>query len=157
RRWMRDLRLHVAESRTAGARTDPEPALSSRAALTSLARAELRTFLKSGQRLDFSASARPRISVIVVLYNRAELTLRCLQALARERVPFELLLVDNASTDETTAVLERISGAEVLRQRENIGFLRAVNEAARRARGDYLLLLNNDAEPCADALSFALA
>src|SRR5205807_1973542 len=74
-----------------------------------------------------------------------------------DRTPFEVLVFDNASTDQTGALLERLDGARIFRHHENLGFLHAVNAAAQEARGEYLLLLNNDAEVQPGALSAAVA
>ncbi|MBH9578014.1 glycosyltransferase [Inhella proteolytica] len=122
------------------------------------AEAALDRFLASSGRLRFDAAGpSPQVSVIVVLYNQAGLTLWCLEALAASRgVRFELLVVDNASSDRVPALLQRIDGATLLPQTENLGFLRAVNLAAQHARGEHLLLLNNDAVVEPDTLAHAL-
>src|SRR5207302_8505522 len=74
-------------------------------------------------------------------------TLQCLRSIADhgfERL--EVLIVDNASTDETREMLNRIEGARLIFNDDNYNFLLGVNQAAREARGEYLLLLNNDAQ-----------
>ncbi len=91
-------------------------------------------------------TGRPTVSVVIVLYNQAGLTLQCLQALSQSvDVDFETLIVDNASSDRVPQLLQRLKGALTLPQDENLGFLRAVNLAAGQATGEFLLLLNNDA------------
>ena len=72
--------------------------------------------------------------------------LECLQSIAANTgdVSYELLLADNASTDRAPDVLRRVDGATVLPFDTNLGFVRGNNEAARHARGRYLVLLNND-------------
>jgi predicted O-linked N-acetylglucosamine transferase (SPINDLY family)/GT2 family glycosyltransferase/Flp pilus assembly protein TadD len=88
----------------------------------------------------------PELSVIVVLYNQAGLSLRTLQALADQQgVRFETIVVDNASSDQTPQLLERLRGAQVQRNAENLGFLRAARQGAQAARGRYLAFLNSDA------------
>lgn len=110
------------------------------------AEAELEAFLRTPLRLRLPQSDRPRVSVLLVLFNQAGLTHGCLQSLAAEHdVEFETLIVDNASSDRTSALLDRVEGATLIRNADNEGFLLAVNRAAQAARGDYLLLLNNDA------------
>src|SRR5262245_54519100 len=60
-------------------------------------------FLNSGTKLRFDVVAEPRVSVLLVLFNRAELTLRCLLSLHEiSPTPFEVICVDNNSSDETS-------------------------------------------------------
>jgi GT2 family glycosyltransferase len=119
-----------------------------KAAYLQHARAELASFFAAGATLRLERPAvAPLVSVILVLHNRAELTLRCLRSLAAAQ-PFgiEVLIVDNGSTDETRRLLRRVAGAVAHRNGGNLGYPEAVNQAARQARGQYLLLLNNDTE-----------
>ncbi len=116
----------------------------------------LDAFLANDARLALPHSANPRASVVIVLYNQAELTFDCLQSIAREAPPdTEVILLDNASTDATPALLERIDGARVIKAAENLHFLRGVNRAASEARGRHLLLLNNDTTIAANAIKAA--
>jgi GT2 family glycosyltransferase len=131
--------------------------LSSRERTVAEATAVLRGFLAGGQTLHVPDADTPLVSVILVLFNRAELTLRCLRSLAEQRVPLEVVVVDNASSDETPLLLSRAPGARVIRSATNDGFLLGVNRAARRARGRHLLLLNNDAELLPGSLECGLA
>ncbi|MDX2104179.1 MAG: tetratricopeptide repeat protein [Alphaproteobacteria bacterium] len=102
------------------------------------------------------SSDPPEVSVVLVLFNQAGLTLQTLRALADQRgVSFETIVVDNASTDQTSAVLKRVRGASVLRNEENVGFVLAANQGAALARGRFILFLNNDALPHAGALAAA--
>jgi GT2 family glycosyltransferase/glycosyltransferase involved in cell wall biosynthesis len=131
--------------------------LRSKAALAELYRAGLESFLASGARLSWPRPSTPRVTVVLVLYNRAELTLRCLRSLAEpQHVSLDVLIVDNASQDETGMLLDRLDGVRMIRNHENRGFIRAVNQAARRARGRHLLCLNNDAELLPGALAAAV-
>ena len=109
-------------------------------------RRALRAFLSSNERIIVVPATEPAISVILVLYNQAHFTLRCLQSLLRESgISIELIIVDNCSTDETGVLLSRIDNATVVRNTDNEGFLLAVNRGAALATGRNLLLLNNDA------------
>ena len=120
-------------------------------------RAALTEFMRAGSELRFASHERPSVSVLLALHNRAELTLRCLQRLReQESVSIELVIVDNHSTDETPTLLDRVHGAHIIRPGENLGFLRACNLAARAARGEFLLFLNNDTELPPDSLRAAL-
>ncbi|MHB1422054.1 MAG: glycosyltransferase family 2 protein [Gemmataceae bacterium] len=120
-------------------------------------KAHLRLFLESNTILQLPRPALPRLSILLVLYNRAELTLACLRSLLPrlEETAAEIVLVDNASRDDTGALLDRIGGARVIRNRDNRGFPAAVNQAAAAAAGEFLLLLNNDTEVRDDSLATA--
>jgi predicted O-linked N-acetylglucosamine transferase (SPINDLY family)/GT2 family glycosyltransferase len=103
------------------------------------------------------SGARPELSVIMVLFNQAGLSRGALQALADQRgVRFETIVVDNASTDNTPELLARVQGARILRNGENLGFLRAARQGAAAATGRHLLFLNNDAVLQEGALQAAL-
>lgn len=124
---------------------------------TAQAKVRLQDFLDSNSTIKLPYSAVPRLSILLVLYNRSELTLSCLRSLQPRLAESaaEVVLVDNASRDATGALLERIRGATVIRNGDNRGFPRAVNQAAEAARGEFLLLLNNDTEVLGDSLGAA--
>lgn len=91
-------------------------------------------------------------SIIIPLYNRADLTQACLQALQAHtsEVDHQIVLVDNASSDETEALCRSLTGeVKVIRNHENLGFAAACNQGARAAESDRLVFLNNDTEPWA--------
>jgi GT2 family glycosyltransferase len=113
---------------------------------TALARASLDAFLDTRCTLDCQPTGTPRVSAVMLVCNRAELTLGCLQTLALRlnAVPVEIILVDNGSTDATGLLLERVRGLKVVRNPVNLGYPKAVNQGARLASGEYLLMLNND-------------
>ncbi|WP_419653310.1 glycosyltransferase family 2 protein, partial [Thiolapillus sp.] len=69
---------------------------------------------------------------------------------------YEVVIVDNDSTDETERLLERVDGATIIRNDENKGFLLACNAGAKVAKGKYLLFLNNDAVLLDDSVSKAV-
>lgn len=92
--------------------------------------------------------ARPfTASVIIPVFNKAEFTFQCLRSLVRE-VDFreaEVIVIDNASTDETPELLSHFRGlVRVIRNEENRGFVDACNQGAAAARGRHLVFLNND-------------
>lgn len=117
-------------------------------------------FLQTESTLCFPTvcpGAQARISIIIVLYNKAGLTLKCLRSLsASQGIQFEIIVVDNASSDETQALMSRVYGVRYFRNEQNEHFLKAVNQAADYATGEYLLLLNNDTEVMPDALERAV-
>lgn len=96
--------------------------------------------------LDFEQFEKPRLSVILVLYNKAELTYQCLKSLKEESdVEYELIIIDNDSSDKTSFLMEKVSGVKYIRNEENVGFLKACNQAREFVNSEYILLLNNDA------------
>jgi GT2 family glycosyltransferase len=117
----------------------------------------LGTFLHSFDRIALPCSDSPEISVIGVLYNRADLTHFCLRSLAASRLESaEVILVDNASSDLTEKLLKRVDGVRVIRNEENRHFLLAANQAAQQAKGEVLLFLNNDTEVMPGSIIHAL-
>jgi len=95
-------------------------------------------------------TAAPEVSIIIPLYNKVEFSRRCLKALEAHTPAgrYELILVDNGSTDATGSFLDTLSpGIKVLKNKVNMGFAKACNQGARVATSDYLLFLNNDTEP----------
>ncbi|MCA1640866.1 MAG: glycosyltransferase [Acidobacteria bacterium] len=88
-----------------------------------------------------------RTSVIIPVFNRVEFTFQCLRSLLRE-VDFdetEVIVVNNASTDETPAVLARLRDfVRVVDNEENSGFADACDQGAAHARGRHLVFLSND-------------
>ncbi|MED5411787.1 MAG: glycosyltransferase [Pseudomonadota bacterium] len=117
----------------------------------------LEEFLASDGRLDFANENTPSISIVIVFYNQAHLSLLCLRSLLEHNdVPIELIIVDNASSDETGKLLAKIDDASIIRNDENLGFIKAVNQGVEASQSDYILLLNNDAVVHQHALSSAL-
>jgi len=97
--------------------------------------------------LDFATPATPAVSIIIVTFNQVALTAECLQSLSgiAGTVPFELIVIDNASTDGTRHLLrERVRGARLVLNDDNRYFADACNQGAAIARGRTLLFLNND-------------
>jgi O-antigen biosynthesis protein len=89
------------------------------------------------------------ISVVVPVYNQLDLTRACLDSLRGTSAPFELAVVDNASTDGTEAFFRRWTLPFALRYRRNatnVGLIQALNQGAELASGDTLCFLHNDTE-----------
>jgi GT2 family glycosyltransferase len=88
------------------------------------------------------------VTVVVVNYNAGRYLAGCIRSLLAQTVSdIEILLVDNASTDGSLEALgETPERVRVLRQARNLGFAAANNLAAREGRGEWLALLNPDAE-----------
>ena len=117
----------------------------------------LDNFLLSNGVLEFPEVAQPIISIVLVLYNRAELTLSCLHSVLHQNLSsYEVIIVDNNSTDRTSELLAKIKNTNIIYNRENKHFLLAANQGSEIATGKYLLFLNNDARLLGDSLRVAL-
>ena len=93
---------------------------------------------------------------MLILYNQAALTFSCLMSIVDTvGQPVEVIIVDNASSDETARLLDRLQRATIIKNAENLHFLRASNQAAAVARGRALLMLNNDTQLTSGTLSAA--
>jgi len=88
----------------------------------------------------------PIVSIIVVSYNTKAMTLDCLRSVVEEtQVPYELIVIDNASSDGSAeAIAATFPDIRLIASCDNHGFAKANNIAALKARGEYLLLLNPD-------------
>src|SRR5258708_24133878 len=100
--------------------------------------------------------AQPRAalaSVIIPCFNQLNFTRLCVAALFKHtRSPWELIVIDNGSTDGTKAYFEGIQDiapirVDVIANTDNRGFPAACNQGLQAALGDYLILLNNDTAP----------
>ena len=101
----------------------------------------------------------PRVSIIVPVYSKLFYTVACLQSLAlhRPEASFEVIVVDDASPDDSALALSRIAGIRLIRNERNLGFIGSCNAGAAAARGQYLYFLNNDAQLMQGSLDYALA
>jgi GT2 family glycosyltransferase len=98
------------------------------------------------ERLVFPRASRPRVSVIVPAHNAWRHTHLALRAILEHTSgpSYEVILAEDASTDGTTRASDLLVNASVLSDGVRRGFVANCNHAARAARGDYLLFLNND-------------
>lgn len=96
--------------------------------------------------LAFDAVDAPVVSILVTAHGRFAETARCLRAIAAAgaTVPFEVILVEDASGEPAMARFRHVPGLRYIENAANLGYLRSVNAAAAHARGQWLHLLNND-------------
>ncbi len=94
------------------------------------------------------------VSIIIPVFNQVEYTRRCLEKIYQVGSPqyrFEVLVVDNGSTDGTGSFLQqaciRFPNLSYVQNAETLGFAKACNQGARRSKGKYLIFLENDTEP----------
>lgn len=90
----------------------------------------------------------PDVSIIIPVFNKVELTRQCLAGIAQHtpNIRYEIVVVDNASGDDTAEYLRR-QPVRVISNEKNAGFARACNQGGLAARGRTLLFLNNDTVP----------
>ncbi|WP_427914254.1 glycosyltransferase family 2 protein [Ramlibacter sp. MMS24-I3-19] len=103
---------------------------------------------------------RPLVSVCVANYNGMAIIDACLQSILSQEggLPVEILVHDDCSTDGSAAhIRANYPGVRLMESSANVGFCIANNRMAAEAAGDYLLLLNNDAELFPDALQSLLS
>jgi len=98
--------------------------------------------------LTFPRLDKPRVSVIVPVHNKFAVTYNCMAALlfAYNETPFELVVVDDGSSDETVRLAEYATNVTVVRHDKAKGFVGACNAGATAAKGEVLVFLNNDTE-----------
>ena len=129
-------------------------------AMRRLLTARLQGFLAGSEVLRLPQGLSPDVSIILVLFNQAELTFGCLSSIIETTAgaPFEIevIIIDNNSADDTGHLLDRLEGATIIRNTTNLHFLKAVNLAARSVTGCNILLLNNDVQLLPGAIASAL-
>lgn len=99
------------------------------------------------QKLQFTVHKKPVVSIVIPVFNKFELTYACLESLLANvsaDVTYEVIVVDNNSTD-ASHTLRNMAGLVYVRNKENLGFVEACNIGAAKAKGSYLVFLNNDA------------
>jgi GT2 family glycosyltransferase len=118
---------------------------------------QLDIFFNSNAQITFPKVENPTLSIILVLFNRAELTLNCLQSILQSNYKsFEVVLINNNSTDKTQQLLEQVQGAKIIQNSTNLHFLQACNQAAEIAEGELILFLNNDTQILGNSLTAAI-
>src|SRR5439155_18149252 len=84
-------------------------------------------------------------SIIIITCNELEYTRQCVDSIQRyTEDPYELIFVDNGSTDGTGEFLRSLANTKIITNKTNRGFPAAANQGIRAANGKQILLLNND-------------
>jgi GT2 family glycosyltransferase len=97
--------------------------------------------------LNFTVE-NPLVSIIIPVYNKWNYTYACLRSLYENTngVSYEVILIDDNSTDFTKELFSAIPGLVYIRNTENSGFIKSCNKGASVARGRFLCFLNNDTQ-----------
>ncbi|QIK80341.1 glycosyltransferase family 2 protein [Lysobacter sp. HDW10] len=109
--------------------------------------------------IQFSDMSRPKISVCIANYNGEDLLENCIDSVLAQEVDadIEIVVHDDASTDASVLIIEQCyPQVRIISSSQNVGFCVANNRMTNIAKGEFLLLLNNDAELASGALSALL-
>lgn len=100
----------------------------------------------------------PVVSVCIANYNGEKIIADCIESVVSQEnaPPFEILVHDDASTDDSLDILASYESVRLIKSAENVGFCISNNRLATAARGKFILLLNNDAQLLPDALATLL-
>lgn len=105
--------------------------------------------------VQFTTHKKPAVSIIIPAFNKVEMSAACLRSLHTQlddSISFEVILVNNGSSDDTKK-LKAIPGLVFVDNKENLGFVGGCNSGLAAAKGTYTIFLNNDAEVTPEWLS----
>ncbi len=97
-------------------------------------------------------TTNPTLSIIIINYNTAKITLSCIKSVYQDselkngNIPFEIILIDNASTDSSLLDFSKLkyNNLKIIKNSKNLGFAKANNQGLKQALGQYILFLNSD-------------
>jgi GT2 family glycosyltransferase/glycosyltransferase involved in cell wall biosynthesis len=109
--------------------------------------------------LEFPQVENPVASIVIPAHDKFEVTYLCLCSLlfSFNDASFEVIVVDDGSSDETRHMERFVRGIRVVRHESALGFVDACNDGARLARGEFVVFLNNDTEATARWLDELIA
>ena len=90
--------------------------------------------------------SEPLVSIIILNYNAGNLLLECIESLLQTNYQkFEIIIVDNASKDDSiNKCKERFVDIQIIENRKNLGYCEGNNVGIRKAKGEFIVILNPD-------------
>lgn len=90
----------------------------------------------------------PQVSIVIPVYNQFEFTYHCVESIIKNSgdITYEIIIANDCSTDLTTQIDKILPGVNCITNEKNLRFLRNCNNAAKYAKGQYILFLNNDTQ-----------
>lgn len=103
-------------------------------------------------------SEQPLLSIVIPVYGQHDTTYNCLASIAANppSVPYEVIVADDASPQSAAEALAVVQGVRIIRHPANLGFLGNVNAGTAQAKGEWLIILNNDTLVCHKAFDALL-
>lgn len=100
------------------------------------------------KKLVFNKEEQPKVSIIIPVYNQIHYTYACLKSILEntEGVSYEVIIANDCSTDITSEIDKFVENIKIITTEKNLRFLLNCNNAAKYAKGDYILFLNNDTQ-----------
>lgn len=103
-------------------------------------------YAKIPENFAFKQCNEPLVSIIIPTYNQYKYTKSCLWSILKNtpKIPYEIIIGDDCSQDETQNIADHIKGLKFIRHEQKEGFLLNVNKTVSFAKGEYIVLMNND-------------
>jgi len=99
--------------------------------------------------IEFKKENKPVVSIIIPVYNQFNYTYNCLKSIidnSGDKINYEIIIANDCSTDLTTQIEKIVKNIKIVTTAKNLRFLRNCNNAAKYAKGKYILFLNNDTQ-----------
>lgn len=110
------------------------------------------------EEIIFENEDNPVVSIIIPVYNQYRFTYSCLKSIHENTkgIKYEVIIADDVSSDETKKISDYIKNIRIIKNKKNLGFLLNCNNAAKEAKGKFILFLNNDTNVQKDWLKYLI-